>query len=277
MKLSEGQTNMDKFLKTILAFLRKYFQLEPTENSDVIAKLREIEITQQQILQTMQEAKQDEVPRNANRIYKIGSSRTALFLNELLPQVYLTLVSVLQGVALAVLVDEFSFDFAHVNITTYGYILSSFLIVVAFWHSYLSAIFDGRWPFRFIDTLLFFMAAATEAIAIRNVTSPSHWCLAIASMCIVVALIYFRQVSLLTELVTSGIFEDPNEGPLRIKGVRIFVVFFLLAAGLAFVFVPITAANPQNIIAPILAIMIPVAYIVYVIRGGARFGVDAIG
>ena len=99
-----------------------------------------------------------------------------LFLNELLPQVYLTLVSVLQGVALAVLVDEFNFDFAG-NITTYGYIVSSFLIIVAYWHSYLNGIFDGRWPFRFIDTLLFFMAAATEAIAIRNVTSASQWCL----------------------------------------------------------------------------------------------------
>jgi hypothetical protein len=268
---------MDKLLMIIFSFLRKRFYLEPNVNVEVAAKLREIESTQQQILQLIQEARRDDVPRNANRIYKIGSSRTVLFLNELLPQVYLTLVSVLQGVALAVLVDQFNFDFAGSNITTYGYIFSSFLIIVAFWHSYLNAIFDGRWPFRFIDTLLFFMAAATEAIAIRNVTSPSQWCLAIALMCVFVAVIYFRQVSLLAELVASGIFEDPNEGPLRIRSVRVYVLFFSIAAVMAFVFVPITATNPQNAIAPVLAIAIPVVYIVHAIRGAARFGVDAIG
>lgn len=268
---------MDKLLMIILSFLRKRFHLESTDSIDVITKLREIEVSQQQILQLIQEARRDDVPRNANRIYKIGSSRTVLFLNELLPQVYLTLVSVLQGVALAVLVDEFKFDFARSNITTYGYIISSFLIIVAFWHSYLNGIFDGRWPFRFIDTLLFFMAAATEAIAVRNVTSPSQWCLAIALTCVFVAVIYFRQVSLLAELVASGIFEDPNEGPLRIRSVRVYVIFFSIAAAIAFVFVPITATNPQNAIAPLLAIAIPVVYIVYVVRGATRFGVDAIG
>lgn len=268
---------MNKLPMSILSFLMKLFHLAPPPNTDVIAKLSAIESSQHQILQLIQESKRDEVPRNANRIYKIGSSRTALFLNEFLPQVYLTLISVLQGVALAVLVDEFSFDYTKTSITTYGYILSSFLIIVAFWHSYLSGIFDGRWPFRFIDTLLFFMAAATETIAIRNVTSPSLWCLAIASMCIVVAVIYFRQVSLLAELVTLGIFEDPNEGSLRIKSVRVLAVFFLIVAGIAFVFVPITASEPQNAIAPLLAMAIPVVYIAHVVRGGARFGVDAIG
>jgi hypothetical protein len=111
-------------------------------------------------LKSLKKMRRNEIPRNSNQIYKIGSARTTLFLNDFLPQVYLTLVSVLQGVALSALINEFEYGLT--SLVTYGYIISSFLIIVAFWHSYLSAIFDGRWPFRFVDTLLFFMAASAE-------------------------------------------------------------------------------------------------------------------
>jgi hypothetical protein len=98
-------------------------------------------------LKSLKKMRRNEIPRNSNQIYKIGSARTTLFLNDFLPQVYLTLVSVLQGVALSALINEFEYGLT--SLVTYGYIISSFLIIVAFWHSYLSAIFDGRWPFRF--------------------------------------------------------------------------------------------------------------------------------
>jgi hypothetical protein len=103
-----------------------------------------LKANQVEILKTLAELKQDDIPRNTNRIYKISRGRNILFLNELLPQVYLTLVSVLEGVVLAVLVDQFSFDFWGNTPIIYAYFAASLLIIVAFWFSYLSAIFDGR-------------------------------------------------------------------------------------------------------------------------------------
>ena len=262
-------------LRIFLLNLTQFFK--PTSDAGTIDKLRDIEITQHRILTILEDLKRDEVPRNANRIYKIGPARTTLFLNDLLPQVYLTLVSVLQGVALAVLIDQFRFDYVATRPATYGYFLSSFLITVAFWHSYLNGIFVGRWPFRFIDTLLFFLAATAESIAFHNVAEPSLWCFSIGVMCVLVALIYLRQIPLMAELAAADVFEELDEGNERTRGVRILAIFLLTGAGIAFIFSPITGANPQNSVAPWIAITLPALYILYFLRGGARSGVDAIG
>lgn len=226
-------------------------------------------------LKLLIEMRRNEIPRNLNQIYKISSARTTLFLNDFLPQVYLTLVSVLQGVALSALINEFKYT--STSLVTYGYILSSFLIIVAFWHSYLSAIFDGRWPFRFVDTLLFFMAAGAETVAVQNVATPYYWCISIGVMCLIISVIYIRQVPLLTELIESDLFENPNEGALRIRAVKRLSIIFVGAAVIAFLFALITQEDPKNIIAPLIAIAVPIAYIGLVTRGANRFGVDAIG
>lgn len=242
---------------------------------DIAAKLNSIETVQIEILRKLERTNLDEVPRNKNGIFKIGQSRTVLFLNDLLPQIYLTLVSVLQGVALAVLIDEFQLDFWDTNPVIYGYFIGSFLIIVAFWHSYLGSMIDGRWPFHFIDTLLFFLAATAEGLAIRHISTPPYWCLFIGVMCLVVSIIYFRQVPLLRQLVAADVFEDPREANPRIRACQRLALFFLFIAGIAFAFVYITSLHPTNLIAPLVSIVVPIAYILYS-RGPAGFRIDVI-
>lgn len=244
---------------------------------EITERLRVIEASQSQILELLQELTQDEIPRNTNRLFKISHSRTVLYLNDLLPQVYLTLVSVLQGVVLALLIDEFRFDYWESNVAIYGYMLSSLLIIAAFWFSYLSAMFDGRWPFHFLDTLLFFVLAATQAIAVRNVSDPSRWCASMMVMCLVIAFIYLRQVSLLRQMVASDLFEDPDEARIRIRGVRVIALLSIVAAGIAGAFIPVTASDPQNLVAASLAVAIPMVYIILAIRSTSRVGLDVIG
>jgi hypothetical protein len=239
--------------------------------------LGELKASQLEILKALLELKKDDVPRNANRIYKISRGRNILFLNELLPQVYLTLVSVLEGVVLAVLVDEFSFDFWGNTPIIYAYFVASLLIIVAFWFSYLSAIFDGRWPFHIIDTFLFFSAATAQAVAVRYVSEPARWCQAILVMCILVALIYLRQIPLLRELRDLDLFEDPEEARKRLFSVTILVVFFLVIATVAFLYLPIITSNPQDPVAAVLVIAFPAAYMLYSIYNTKRMGIDDIG
>ena len=256
---------------SIERFLSRLLTRPTVSSPEIISKLRDIETTQRQILSVLAELKHDEIPRNADRIYKIGRARTALFLNELLPQVYLTLVSVLQGVTLAVLVDQFRFDYWATNPAIYGYIASSFLIVIAFWYSYLTAVFDGRWPLHIIDTILFFTAASAEALAFRNVGAPSYWCLAIGVMSVVVAIIYLRQEPLLRGQLKAHVFDDPKEVSARIQGVRILTVLFVIVAALAFLLAPVVASDPGNLFVPAIAVLIPAGYIAFVVRISSKF------
>ncbi len=242
---------------------------------DLLTKLNDIEKSQLELLNRLERLNLDEVPRNKNGIFKIGQARTIVFLNDLLPQIYLTLVSVLQGVALAVLIDEFRLDYWVMNPMIYGYFIGSFLIIVAFWHSYLSSMLDGRWPFHFIDTLLFFLAATAEGVGVRHISTPSYWCFFMGVMCLVVSLIYFRQVPLLRQLVRTEVFEDPKEAEPRIRDCQRLAWMFIVVAGIAFLFIPITSAYPQNWVAPLIAIAVPIAYILYS-RGPAGIRIDVI-
>jgi hypothetical protein len=262
----------------ILQIISKVLRIPPDPSiQNIETRLGDIETTQARILRVLEELKQDEIPRNANRIYKISNGRSVLFLNELLPQVYLTLVSVLQGVVLAVLVDKFSFDYWEDNPVIYFYMASSLLIVVAFWFSYLSAIFDGRWPFHIVDTFLFFTSATAQAVAVSHVDNPLRWCQAIIVMCIVVALIYIRQVPLLRELQSLDLFEDHTEVEKRIRSVWLMTVLFLTISIVAFYYLPIVALDPQNPIAATLVVVFPVIYMIYSVYNIRRMNLDNIG
>jgi hypothetical protein len=247
------------------AFLSKLLSSQPQPSSEeLLARLKNVEATQLQILNLLADLKRDDIPRNSNHLYKIGPARTALFLNDLLPEIYLTLVSVIQGIILAVLIDEFRLDYLMSNPAIYGYLISSFLIAAAFWYTYLTGVFTGRWPHHIIDTLLFFTAAIAEALAFRNVGTPSVWCAGIAVMTATVAVIYFRQAVILRRLVKADLYEDPTE--VKIKNVIVTAVGFLLFAAIAIFFVPITSFEPQNLVAPVVAVLIPVIYIFYIAR-----------
>ena len=175
---------------------------------ELIESLKRLEATQLKILKQIDDFQLGKIPQNSNGVYKIGQARTVFFLNELIPQIYLTLVSVLQGVALAVLVDKFSLIFLNTALPSYGYAIASFLIIVAFWYSYLGAILDGRWPFRFVDTLLFFGVAIFKSLAVEYIATPWIWCLFIGLMCIIVVVIYGRQNWLIREATRLDLFEE---------------------------------------------------------------------
>ncbi|MCL4872016.1 MAG: hypothetical protein KJ063_23900 [Anaerolineae bacterium] len=244
--------------------------------SDLNMRLETIEASQAEIMRMLQEFMQNEVPRNVNGIHQIGPARTVFFFNDLLPEVYLTLVSVLQGVTLAILIDEFSFDYWLNSPTTFAYLLASFLIIVAFWYSYLSAMFDGRWPFHLFDTILFFAAATAQAIAVKNVTRPHYWCIATAVMGFFVAIIYARQITLVRELAIQNTFQIPEEADTRILGLKFLTIAFILITVVSFLFAIITARNPDNMLAAFLANLIPAMYIWFAFRNAKEANLDAI-
>ena len=54
-------------------------------------------------------------------------------------------------------------------------------------------------------------------------------------------------------------------------------VFFIIGAAVSFLFLVVTKSDPGNMIAPVLAVIIPSVYIVYSVMNLAKFGINAIG
>jgi predicted permease len=96
-------------------------------------------------------------------------------------------------------------------------------------------------------------------------------------MCILVALIYLRQIPLLRELRDLDLFEDPGEAKKRLLSVAILTTFFLAIATVAFLYLPIITSNPQDPVAAVLVIAFPTAYMLYSIYNTKRMGLDDIG
>jgi hypothetical protein len=119
---------------------------------------------------------------------KLGAKRVAFQLNTLLPQVNLTLISVLQGVALGVLVSQFTVvsPLSFPEILLY---LDSLILIAVIWHLYAAAFISFVWPFSALQTLLQFLPAAIESFALAFLSQPSVWTLGIAGVAFLGALI----------------------------------------------------------------------------------------
>ena len=122
-----------------------------------------------------------------NPTLKIGAERLVVQFDSLLPQIHLTLVSVLQGLALGVLVEQIRYDAFEWNLIPL-YVAS--LVLIAFiWHLYAVAFVTFSWPFWGIHTLLQFSLVAVEIFAFSSIAFPPIWVLAIGIMGVIGALI----------------------------------------------------------------------------------------
>jgi hypothetical protein len=106
---------------------------------------------------------------------------------------YLTLTSIIQGVALAYLVvvvdDEMkSFDSAH-----WLLVATSFLVIAAAWHEYMTAVTVFAWIPRLLDSLIPFFLGGSEVMLIRSLRSQSEleWSFLAAGFVALVTLIAF--------------------------------------------------------------------------------------
>jgi hypothetical protein len=110
----------------------------------------------------------------------ISSQRTAVQYSELLPQVHLTLVSVFQGVAIAILVSRFD-DVDPLRLPGTIYYLASLMVVVLIWFMYSWGFVTFSYPLHAWRTLLEFTLMAAEVFAFAFVGNPPRWAFGIAA------------------------------------------------------------------------------------------------
>jgi len=122
---------------------------------------------------------------------KLGAKKIAFLFNSFLPQVNLTLISVLQGVALAVLVDQFH----EVRLDSFPgalLYLDSLLAIVVIWYQYVLVFVGYQWPFSVFQIALQFGLVTAQIIAFSHLGTPAVWMFGFAGICFIGSIIWWR-------------------------------------------------------------------------------------
>lgn len=158
-----------------------------------------------------------------SQMLKLGAQRTAIQLTTFLPQIHLTLISVLQGLVLAIMIGEFRWSG---NFAYFLRSIDSLLIVVLVWYLYCFVFVIFVWPLLYWHTLLQFALAVAQSFAFLHISDSSVWTLGVAAICFIACLIRLTN----TYLVRPRSYERPGVYQIDMEFEKqAFVIFLLLS------------------------------------------------
>ena len=96
-------------------------------------------------------------------------------LDAMIADIELTLVSIIQGVALTVLIETSREAVAKLNWIMWPYVLSGLIIILVFWSRVVLHILTViRWPLEFGHNFLYIACALVEALRLTILAHSSH-------------------------------------------------------------------------------------------------------
>ncbi len=105
---------------------------------------------------------------------KVSGSRTEL--DAMIVEIELTLVSIIQGVALTVLIDNSREVITELKFIYWPYVLAGLLVIFIFWsRAVLHIITLIRWPLEFGHNFLYIGCALVEAVSFAQLSKPANW------------------------------------------------------------------------------------------------------
>ena len=105
---------------------------------------------------------------------KASTGRTEL--DAMIVEIELTLVSIIQGVALTVLIESSRDIITELKFISWPYVLSGLLVIFIFWsRAVLHIITLIRWPLEFGHNFLYIGCALREAVSIAQLGNPANW------------------------------------------------------------------------------------------------------
>jgi hypothetical protein len=105
---------------------------------------------------------------------KFSAARSEL--DSMIVEIELTLVSIIQGVALTVLIENAHALISDWQLLFWPYVLSGLLVIFVFWsRAVLHIITVIRWPLEFGHNFLYIACALVEAILFAQVGKPARW------------------------------------------------------------------------------------------------------
>lgn len=97
-------------------------------------------------------------------------------LDTMIVEIELTLVSIIQGVALTVLIENSHSVISERQFLFWPYIAAGLLVIFVFWsRAVLHIITVIRWPLEFGHNFLYIACALVEAVFFAQITKPASW------------------------------------------------------------------------------------------------------
>jgi len=122
----------------------------------------------------------------------------------------LTLISIIQGLALGVLVASAVRPLVQLQWETWPYIATGLATILVFWsRSLLHTLSFIGWPLEFGHTFLYFAATLIEAAALSEIGSPLHWFALTTAYAACIWLLYAWDLRLVRRHAAD--FESPGE------------------------------------------------------------------
>src|SRR5256886_13356134 len=104
----------------------------------------------------------------------LSESRSEL--DAMIADIELTLVSIIQGVALTVLIETSREAIAKLDWLMWPYVLSGLVIILVFWSRVVLHIITViRWPLEFGHNFLYIACALVEALFFAQIKKPASW------------------------------------------------------------------------------------------------------
>lgn len=105
---------------------------------------------------------------------KFSAARSEL--DSMVVEIELTLVSIIQGVALTVLIENAHSMISESRLLFWPYVVAGLLVIFVFWsRAVLHIITVIRWPLEFGHNFLYIACALVEAILFAQVGKPAAW------------------------------------------------------------------------------------------------------
>jgi hypothetical protein len=107
-------------------------------------------------------------------VTSLSESRSEL--DAMIADIELTLVSIIQGVALTVLIEASREAIAKLDWVMWPYVLSGLIIILVFWSRVVLHILTViRWPLEFGHNFLYIGCALVEAFSFAQLGNPARW------------------------------------------------------------------------------------------------------
>lgn len=105
---------------------------------------------------------------------KFSAARSDL--DAMVVEIELTLVSIIQGVALTVLIENAHRAIAEPQLSFWPYVIAGLLVIFVFWsRAVLHIITVIRWPLEFGHNFLYIACALVEAVLFAQLGKPLSW------------------------------------------------------------------------------------------------------
>lgn len=183
---------------------------------------------------------------------------------------YLTLTSIIQGVALAYLVSVVDEEMHAFELANWLLVAATFLMIVAAWYEYVNAVTVFVWIPRLRDALIPFVLGGTELLLIRSLRSQS----ALETSYLAIGLISLVVLAAFLNMYTSAAEAGGRNRPLLDElGTyhRLNVAFVALAGASIFCFGALEAWMPESTALDVATGACTLAFVVVFLVRGARY------